>query len=76
MVDMVMMAQTRGLTKATLRLEKREKKEPGQPMKKFVVPVLSPDVSLEELAAGAGSVGYLAPAPSDDVLEIEANEIR
>jgi len=57
MVEMVQLAQSHGLTKAKLRMEQRTQKTPGQPTRNFVVPVLQPDVTLEELAAGHGQVG-------------------
>lgn len=57
MVAMVRMAQARGLTMAKLRLEQRESRQVGAATKKFVVPVLQPDVPLEALVQGKGQVG-------------------
>ena len=60
MVAMVQGVQGMGLTTAKLALEKRQSKQPGQGVKNFVVPVLQPDVSLDALAQGQGSIGYYA----------------
>lgn len=51
-----------GFLRGTLRLEQRSKKEPGTPVKRFVVPVIDLDATMGELLSGQATLPTLAPA--------------
>ena len=71
MVDLIQSLQSRGITRATLRLEHKQSMQAGV-KRKFIVPVLGLDETVEALVAGDASVGTLAPAP---VAQIGAGEV-
>lgn len=62
MVQLVAMAQSRGLLAATLSVEQREQSIAGR-KRKFVVPVLRPSATLAEIAAGQGQALALGASP-------------
>lgn len=59
MVDLIQSLQSRGITRATLRLEHKRSTQAGQ-TRKFIVPVLGLDASVEALVAGEATVGRLS----------------
>jgi hypothetical protein len=62
MVDLIQSLQTRGITRAILRLEHKQSRQAGV-TRKFIVPTLGLDASAEALVAGQATVGALgAPA--------------
>lgn len=70
MVDLIQNLQAKGITRAVLRVERREQRIAGR-TNKFVVPVLGLDASVEQLAAGSTSLGEIA---SPDVAALAAGE--
>jgi hypothetical protein len=56
MVDMIQAMQSRGLTTARLTLAKRKQVKDGK-TRNFVVPELSVDTTIDELASGAAGLG-------------------
>lgn len=58
MVDLIQSLQSRGITRATLRLEHKQSMQAGV-KRKFIVPVLGLDETVEALVAGEASVGAL-----------------
>lgn len=64
MVDLVLLAQSSGFTKADLGLEKRRIKRPGEKLKEFVVPTLTLPYSPEQLLSGDARLVGIAAAPS------------
>jgi hypothetical protein len=70
MVDLIQSLQAKGITRATLRLEHKRSVRAGD-TRKFIVPVLGLDESVEALVAGDAAIGRLtAGAPA--VAQIEA----
>jgi hypothetical protein len=70
MVDLIQSLQAKGITRATLRLEHKRSVRAGD-TRKFIVPVLGLDESVEALVAGDAAIGRLtATAPA--VAQIEA----
>jgi len=72
MVELVQSLQSKGLTRAILRIESRRQVVAGQ-TRQFKVPVLGVDETVEALAAGAarlGSIGAYVPMG-----EIESGEV-
>jgi hypothetical protein len=64
MVDLIQSLQAKGITRATLRLEHKRSVRAGD-TRKFIVPVLGLDESVEALVAGDAAIGRLsAPAPA------------
>ena len=63
MVDAIQAMQARGLTRATLRVERRTQVLAGV-TRKFVVPVLGVDATADELASGQATLGSPPPASS------------
>lgn len=64
MVDLIQSLQARGITRATLRLEHKQSMQAGV-KRKFIVPVLGLDETVEALVAGEASVGALGgPVPA------------
>lgn len=62
MVDAIQEFAARGFTRAHLSLEQRTSKQGGKTMH-YVVPVLRPDVSLQELVDGHGGLKAISMAP-------------
>lgn len=63
MVELIQNLQAKGITRAVLRVERREQRIAGQ-TRKFVVPVLGLDASVEQLASGSTALGQIAgPEP-------------
>lgn len=62
MVDLIQSLQSRGITRATLRLEHKQSMQAGV-KRKFIVPVLGLDETVEALVAGEASVGALGGPP-------------
>lgn len=69
MVEVVQSLQQRGLTRATLTLDPRKDKSNGR-TRHYVVPVLSPDVTVNAILAGDGQVQALGRA--SDLMPDEA----
>jgi hypothetical protein len=64
MVELIQSLQAKGITRATLRLEHKRSVRAGD-TRKFIVPVLGLDESVEALVAGDAAIGRLsAPAPA------------
>ena len=63
MVDAIQAMQARGLTRATLRVERRTQVLAGV-TRKFVVPVLGVDATADELASGQATLGAAPPVSS------------
>lgn len=55
-----------GFVRAVLRLEQRMVRKEGQPVKRFVVPVLGLDSTPDELASGGAQLGSAAALPALD----------
>lgn len=72
MVDLIQTMQERGLTRGLLALKHRRSTVAGQ-TRRFVVPVLGVDETLNALASGAAQVGALGAAPQP-LPELEAGE--
>jgi hypothetical protein len=70
MVDLIQSLQAKGITRATLRLEHKRSVRAGD-TRKFIVPVLGLDESVEALVAGDAAIGRLA-ASTPAVAQIEA----
>ena len=68
MVSMIDSLQTEGIQRAVLRIERKRSVQAGQ-TRKFPVPTLGLDASIEQLMAGEAAVGRLSAAA---VPEIEA----
>lgn len=62
-VELIESVQERGLTRGVLRLEHRQSKSGGQ-TRKFVVPVLGLDESIDGLMSGAAAFGAVGPSSS------------
>lgn len=69
MVDMIQSLESRGLVTGVLALEQRTSKANGK-TRKFVVPVLRPSVSVDELLAGAGRLKALS-APTAALARVD-----
>jgi hypothetical protein len=64
MVDLIQSLQAKGITRAVLRLEHKRSVRAGD-TRKFIVPVLGLDESVEALVAGDAAIGRLsAPMPA------------
>lgn len=72
-VDLICTLQSRGLTRGVLRLEHRTSVALGK-TRKFVVPVLGVDESMNALAAGAASVSSLGVGSSAPALGTGSTE--
>lgn len=63
MVELIQSLQAKGITRATLRLEHKQSRQAGV-VRKFIVPVLGLDETVEALVAGEASVGRLGAPPA------------
>lgn len=72
-VDLICSLQERGLTRGVLRLEHRTSVSGGK-TRKFVVPVLGVDESMDALAAGAASVHGLGASSTAPALGAGSSE--
>lgn len=79
MVEVIQSLQAKGIQRAVLRVEERVQVLAGK-TRKYPVPVLGLDASVEELAAGSASIGQIGPSPADlpalgaGTAEVEAAE--
>ncbi len=75
-VDVCQQAMARGrLLPATLRLEVREQRKPGEPVRKFAVPLLDVGVRLDQLGLVMGAGDAALPtldAPDEDLRALPA----
>lgn len=71
MVDLIRDQMAKGLPYATLALKHRRSVQAGQ-TRRFLVPVLGVDASIEELASGAATVGTLGAGAPAARPELEA----
>jgi len=63
MVELIQSLQAKGITRATLRLEHKQSLQAGV-KRKFIVPVLGLDETVEALVAGQASVGKIGAGPA------------
>jgi len=67
MVDAIFNLQKKGITSGLLRLTERKESKNGKTFQ-YVVPVLALEDDIDALAAGASTLGALAPAPETNRL--------
>lgn len=72
-LEVLRMATDGGFIRAVLRLEQRTQKKPGEPTRRFVVPVIDlPDLKVAELMHGSGPVAINGPVPTPPKPELPA----